>query len=181
MGTCAQACYVGKSEQSLVTIESQPQRDVEVDTDNAEMRPVRTSTPTFMDCEATSHSELPPQPSPMQEEMTGLGEEEGYEGEKDEEGRRHGRGVCVWPDGKRYCGEWRHGVISGTGEMTWPDGRSYEGQFEAGVKQGTGTFRWKDGRKYEGDWEDDFQHGHGVFTSADGEQVTGVWVFGKRK
>jgi len=179
MGTCAQTCFVTKAEQLLITVESLAQREIEVDPDSIDMRLAHSPTPTFMDCEATSHSELQPQPAPLNEDN--IGEEEVYEGDRDEEGRRHGQGVCVWADGKRYEGAWVRGVISGSGRMDWVDGRSYVGQFEAGLKQGRGVFRWRDGRQYEGGWLGDLQHGDGVFTCSDGEQIAGTWSLGKRK
>ena len=180
MGTCAQTCFVTKSEQLLITVESLAQREIEVDPESLDVRLAHSPTPTFMDCEATSHSELQPQPAPLNEENVGT-EEERYEGELDEQGRRHGYGVCVWADGKQYEGEWVCGVINGHGRMEWPDGRCYEGQFTAGLKQGKGVFRWRDGRRYDGEWLGDLQHGNGVFTCSDGEQIAGIWSVGKRK
>ena len=41
-----------------------------------------------------------------------------YEGEVNEAGQPHGRGVYTWPDGGRYEGEWRDGKMQGQGAET---------------------------------------------------------------
>lgn len=32
--------------------------------------------------------------------------------------------------------------------MIWPDGRKYEGEFHNGTMHGSGLYTWPDGRKY---------------------------------
>ena len=43
--------------------------------------------------------------------------------------------------------------MEGHGVFVWPDGRKYEGDYMEDKKEGRGTFYWPDGRKYEGDWK----------------------------
>jgi hypothetical protein len=49
--------------------------------------------------------------------------------------------------------------------MLWPDGRKYLGEYCDDKKNGVGTFFWKDGRVYQGHWLDGKQHGFGVYTN----------------
>jgi hypothetical protein len=41
----------------------------------------------------------------------------------------HGFGVLVWPDGRRYDGQFVLDQREGQGTMTWPDGRKFVGQW----------------------------------------------------
>ena len=53
-----------------------------------------------------------------------------YEGEVNQDGERHGKGVDSWADGKRYVGEQRNNLYHGHGTMTYPDGRVKSGKWE---------------------------------------------------
>ncbi len=44
------------------------------------------------------------------------------------EGRRHGYGIQVWPDGKKYMGYWRNDLQHGKGRMRYIDGDLYDGK-----------------------------------------------------
>ena len=41
---------------------------------------------------------------------------------------RHGYGIQVWPDGKKYEGYWRNGERSGRGRLVYPEGDVYDGK-----------------------------------------------------
>ena len=43
--------------------------------------------------------------------------------------------------------------MNGTGIFLWPDGKRYEGQYVNDKKEGLGIFSWPDGRKYDGGWK----------------------------
>merc|ERR1712070_313157 len=92
-----------------------------------------------------------------------------------EDGLRHGNGVLVWGDGRRYVGQFFCGSFHGSGEMSWPDGRKYSGQYHQGKKHGDGVFSWPDGRRYVGDWADGHRNGTGVYTNAKGRTRRGYW------
>ncbi len=78
---------------------------------------------------------------------------EHYDGEIDEEGRPHGKGIKYYLDGSRYEGEWKHGK-----------------------KDGFGTDYREDGIKsYEGFWEDDYRCGRGVLIDYRGIKFEGVY------
>lgn len=87
----------------------------------------------------------------------------------------HGAGVLSWPDGRRYIGQFCHGVFEGEATMTWPDGRRYIGQYRQNKKHGEGDFLWRDGRRYSGQWSDGVRHGHGIYTNARGEKRAGTF------
>lgn len=40
--------------------------------------------------------------------------------------------------------------MDGKGEFIWPDGRRYVGNYVEDKKHGFGEFEWPDGRKYKG-------------------------------
>jgi hypothetical protein len=44
--------------------------------------------------------------------------------------------------GGRYEGDWRDGKRTGRGIYTWADGRSYEGDFIDGNMTGRGIYTW---------------------------------------
>lgn len=39
----------------------------------------------------------------------------------------HGNGVLIWPDGRRYQGEYQNDKKHGYGEFYWKDGKIYKG------------------------------------------------------
>lgn len=88
---------------------------------------------------------------------------------------RHGQGILVWTDGRKYCGQFARGRFHGEATMIWPDRRSYVGQYCDNRKHGTGTFRWPDGRCYRGQWLSGTRHGVGTYTNARGMTRVGDW------
>lgn len=88
---------------------------------------------------------------------------------------RHGSGVLMWPDGRRYVGQFNRGTLEGEATMTWPDGRVYIGNYYMNKKHGEGLFMWPDGRKYAGQWDAGRRHGRGMYTNAKGEARVGSW------
>lgn len=38
-----------------------------------------------------------------------------------------GKGVFLWPDGRKYEGDYKNDVKEGYGRLEWPDGKVYEG------------------------------------------------------
>jgi hypothetical protein len=61
----------------------------------------------------------------------------------------------------------------------WPDGRKYHGEYLVSVKHGTGIFEWPDGRKYIGQWQDGVQHGRGIYITVKGRRFEGEWKNGE--
>ncbi|XP_074458843.1 radial spoke head 1 homolog [Larus michahellis] len=98
-----------------------------------------------------------------------------YDGERNSEGERHGRGKAFLPNGDIYDGEYEHGFRSGQGTYRFRNGACYIGKYLLNKKHGRGIFYYPDGSKYEGDWVNDQRHGHGVYTYANGDTYTGEW------
>jgi len=69
--------------------------------------------------------------------------------------------------------------MEGKGTFVWPDGRKYEGEYANDKKEGYGIFTFKDGRVYEGEWFDGKQHGKGTYKK---NNITreGMWENGER-
>lgn len=74
-----------------------------------------------------------------------------YEGEL-KNGKRHGRGIYIYPNGSRYTGEWQYGKKHGWGIYKWPSGNQYEGEWANGNRHGKGTLVFADGGIYRGIW-----------------------------
>lgn len=114
---------------------------------------------------ATSVLEVSPRKPPLDKALNAEGQDKNW----------HGPGVLDWPDGRRYVGQFFHGVFDGQATMEWPDGRRYVGQYRMNKKHGDGEFLWPDGRRYCGEWSNGQRHGRGMYTNAKGEQRCGRW------
>lgn len=91
----------------------------------------------------------------------------GYSGERDELGQRDGDGVQIFPDNRRYSGQFEKNRFHGAAIMEWPDGHRYTGQYVENQKSGDGFFLWPDGRFYDGQWQANQRHGHGQYIAAE--------------
>ena len=43
-----------------------------------------------------------------------------------------GHGTKTYPDGRKYVGEFKNGLLNGQGTYTNPDGRKFVGEFKDG-------------------------------------------------
>jgi hypothetical protein len=81
-----------------------------------------------------------------------------YEGEF-KAGRKHGKGLKVWPNGDRYEGDFVEDRKEGAGVYTWGRGpwagERYEGEYAGDRRHGRGTYRWPSGDVYAGRWDND--------------------------
>lgn len=103
----------------------------------------------------------------------------GYTGEKDAEGRRHGKGRMIYPDGGVYEGDWKNGVMEGKGKYIFTYGDIYEGDFRNNVIEGTGKYIYGNGEIYEGDYKNNVMEGKGKFISANGDIYEGGYKNGR--
>ena len=121
-----------------------------------------------------------------------------YEGEV-HDGQRHGKGVCLFPDGTLYeglwqqgrehgrgvlmkpdrsvifTGEWVEGLMHGHGSYNFANGDRYTGDWREGLRHGKGEYSWSNGCKYEGEWRDNKRHGRGLFTWSEAQYYDGDW------
>jgi hypothetical protein len=92
-----------------------------------------------------------------------------YEGPVDAQNRPHGnKGTCTWQDkpGRRYCGEWRAGHITGQGKMWFEDSSVYEGCWDNSEACGQGVLIKSDGSTHVGMFAHGVADGPGVFTDS---------------
>jgi len=102
-----------------------------------------------------------------------------YEGDVNEEGKYHGKGVITYPNGEKYVGEFKDGKRNGQGTYTFPDSSKYVGEFKDGLRNGQGTYTFPDSSKYVGEFKDGLRNGQGTFTFLDGTKYVGEWKDGK--
>ncbi|CAG9314469.1 unnamed protein product [Blepharisma stoltei] len=96
-----------------------------------------------------------------------------YQGEWNEEDKRHGFGLQIFSDNSTYEGFWRNGMRDGEGRFICADGTVYEGNWRNNKKHGNGKEIWIDGTKYEGSYVDDKKVGFGRFAWVDGSTYEG--------
>ena len=74
-----------------------------------------------------------------------------YTGEKFD-GKQHGKGVQIFPDGTRFEGMWEHGYAKGFGTCVYSNGDVYEGMWDNSKHHGHGKLTKASGHSYVGDW-----------------------------
>ena len=125
------------------------------------------------------------------------------------EGKPHGRGVMVYPDGRVANGDWYEssltelllfpmpfmnaiffcflsfstkrakGALHGQATVFYKDNSSYFGTFSLSKRVGYGMRTYTDGSKYVGPYFDDKPNGKGVLTNQDGSSLHGDFQDGK--
>lgn len=83
------------------------------------------------------------------------------------DGKKHGKGIKVMPNGDRYTGDFRDDYRDGQGIYVWGDktpwaGDRYEGGYRRDLRHGWGVYQWGSGDRYEGPWENDLRMGPSV-------------------
>lgn len=94
------------------------------------------------------------------------------------DGKPHGVGKEIWPDGSSYEGMYHFGTRTGEGVFVWPDKSIYRGNFIDNEMQGYGIFEWSNGNKYEGMWNKSKMHGEGKYTWNNDNQYVGYYFDG---
>jgi len=98
-----------------------------------------------------------------------------YDGERNQNGERHGFAKTVLPNGDTYEGQYENGKRHGFGTYRFKNTSRYEGEYENGKKHGQGTFWYQDGSRYEGSWVDDQRNGTGSYYYINGDIYQGEW------
>ena len=84
------------------------------------------------------------------------------------------------PNGDRYEGQVRNGLLDGWGVYYYRNGDRYEGNFRDDVKQGYGVLYFHNGDVYKGDFQNDVRHGRGTYVFANGARYIGDFRNGQR-
>ncbi|MFC5474889.1 C13 family peptidase [Paraherbaspirillum soli] len=115
------------------------------------------------------------------------------------DGKLHGQGKIVWPNGAWYEGGFDKGLFSGKGKYQASTGATYEGDFKDGVMtgqgrtvdqhgavyvghfannefDGKGRYELPDKQSYEGDFVKGDFTGNGVYQDKDGSRLAGAFV-----
>lgn len=126
-----------------------------------------------------------------------------FTGQVNAKGEPHGRGVLLYSDGTRFCGQWQGGKRSGHGVWTTASGAKYDGEwksdewhgegveteisggvytgtYKSGQRSGRGEYRRKDGGGYDGEWKHGLMHGSGRLTEPSGDAYSGQMKDGLR-
>jgi hypothetical protein len=128
--------------------------------------------------------------------------EVGWKGPKNGEGKPHGRGKYVYPNGDVFEGEYKDGKKNkgkyrfatgsvyegpflndkkeGRGSFKFASGDVYEGEYKDGKKEGKGVMKFGSGAVYEGEWKDDKKNGKGTMKFANGNVYEGEWKDDKK-
>jgi hypothetical protein len=102
-----------------------------------------------------------------------------YEGEF-RSGLMHGWGVYVSKLGDRYEGMFENDLRNGPGTQTTAAGERYTGTYASGIRHGLGSLTQADGSRYAGDFRNDMINGRGVMVYPDGSKYAGDFMNGRK-
>ncbi len=102
-----------------------------------------------------------------------------YEGEF-RNGLMHGWGVYVSKLGDRYEGTFENDLRNGPGTQTTTSGERFTGTFVSGIRHGLGSLTQSDGSRYAGDFRNDLINGRGVMVYPDGSKYVGDFMNGRK-
>ncbi|XP_074550664.1 alsin-like isoform X2 [Halichoeres trimaculatus] len=105
-------------------------------------------------------------------------------------GQVHGSGTMRWPDGRVYCGNFKHGQEDGFGQCVIPNkvlnkADIYQGHWKDGKIHGFGKYKYATSEVYEGCFCDGKRHGYGMLSSGKLDKKSsgvfiGQWVHHKK-
>lgn len=78
-----------------------------------------------------------------------------YEGEWQKD-KKHGQGICYFPDKSVYEGSFSGDVFDGYGKYTWNNGDVYIGDWVNGQMEGEGEFKHNDGHILKGKFKNNY-------------------------
>lgn len=107
-------------------------------------------------------------------------QKEGYKGEYNKNGLRHGKGISKYASGEVYDGEFKDDKRHGKGIYKYPSGSVYDGDWNNNKKNGKGTFQYASGDVYDGEWKDGNMHGKGIYKYASGAVYDGEYKYDKK-
>ena len=134
----------------------------------------------------------------MNKKVYNYGNGERYQGDMNENEKKHGIGsynynngdkyIGCWKDNKKegigkytylnkdkYIGDFKNDLREGRGKLYLNDGRIVESEFKEDKMQGPVKIYFKDGQKYEGEFKDQKIDGKGTFYYNNGAVYNGEW------
>jgi hypothetical protein len=66
-------------------------------------------------------------------------------GETNENNKRHGKGIMIYENGRKYEGNWINDLREGRGYEKHSNGNMYMGEFSNGKAHGHGVYKWTNG------------------------------------
>ncbi|CEM16412.1 unnamed protein product [Vitrella brassicaformis CCMP3155] len=97
------------------------------------------------------------------------------------DGKRHGHGILLYPNGAVYAGEFADHFQNGFGVYVAPNFNRYEGQWKDGKREGAGIERhFRSGVSFTGTWVGDVRDGEGARWKPNGQVVREVWQRGQQ-
>ena len=104
-----------------------------------------------------------------------------YEGNVNDEGKYHGKGVITYSNGEKWQGDWKEGEpFNGLGTLIWPSGEKYSGEYKDGKPfNGKGIYIWPTGEKYVGVFRDGQRNNTGTYTWPSAEKYVGEFENGE--
>ena len=103
-----------------------------------------------------------------------------YEGQLDENYKRHGKGTLKWPNGTIYLGDWLNNKANGKGMLSFSNFEHYEGMFVDNKFEGEGVYIDNRGTRLEGLWINNNPIGLGYEIFVEGHIFKGNYIDGKK-
>jgi hypothetical protein len=104
-----------------------------------------------------------------------------YFGERNSDGKFHGRGTCKYKEGITYVGDFKENIWSGNGKLFGKRKLIYEGQFFQGTLEGKGVLYFNDGNRYEGQFHEGDMQGEGTIYYKNGKKFEGSFIGSKKE
>jgi hypothetical protein len=106
-----------------------------------------------------------------------------YKGTYNEEGLKHGYGVCLYPNGDVYIGQYDNGRKQGKGAYIYKVKKNsikafYCGEWNNNMKEGKGYMLYPNGNRYMGYWKNNLMHGKAKVTYINGDSYIGEFKNG---
>lgn len=102
-----------------------------------------------------------------------------YVGERNAEGKRHGKGTLTYPNGSVYEGDFVDGKPWGRGKATSRNGDTYIGGWVDGKRHNAGEVHYADGSCFVGTFDKGKKQGRGVLTLKNLHSVEGNYRNGE--